>query len=150
MGGYVAIPALGAVDLDQLIIHALFGDALFRDAAAGVVEAGGAPLRGPGHLRLVEVPARNGRDPTEVAAWGVHPSRPRVLDVVADRLGPPRRGADRLPVRAGRARQQLVGDNPGGPRPPHPVPTAAGGQRGVALGFDPGLTLYAALLEAIA
>ena len=179
-----------AVDLDQLVSHALFGDA----AAAVVVEPAGAALAGPGRLRLVDVAAcsdpataglmtweltdagfrmtlsrqvpdvlarhvaglvdllcqRNGRDREEIAGWAVHPGGPRVLDVVADRLGLPAEAlADSRGVLAehgncSSATILVVLDRLTRDR------CLRAGQAVVALAFGPGLTLYAALLEATA
>ena len=178
----------GTVDLDQLVSHALFGDA----AAAVVVEPGGAPGRGPGGLRLVDVavrsePAtselmtwevtdtgfrmtlsrqvpdvlarhvsplvdelcrRNDRDPAEITGWAVHPGGPRILDVVADRLGLPAEAlADSRGVLAehgncSSATILVVLDRLSRDR------GLRAGQAVVALAFGPGLTLCAALLEA--
>jgi len=178
----------GTVDLDQLVSHALFGDA----AAAVVVEPGAVATSGPGGLKLVDVAARseaatsglmtwevtdtgfrmnlsrqvpdvlarhvsalvdelcrrNGADLGEIVGWAVHPGGPRVLDVVADRLG---LGAEAMADSRGVLAEhgncssatilvvldRLVRDR-----------GLRAGQKVVALAFGPGLTLYAALLEA--
>lgn len=92
-----------------------------------------------------ELLAASGLGTEDVAAWAVHPGGPRILDVVAQRLGLP--AAAMEPSTAVLARHGncssatvlLVLDDllqrPGGLRVPS-----------VAMAFGPGLTLYAALL----
>ncbi len=191
----LARPAAGAAptrgfDLDQLVSHALFGDA----AAAVVVEPAGTPRLAAGQLRLLDIAARsdlasadhmtwevtdhgfrmglsrrvpdvlarhvaplvdelcrrNGRDPAAVAGWAVHPGGPRVLDVVADRLG--------LPAGALESSREVLAEHGNCSSATVLVVldrlgrsgSLQAGQAVVALAFGPGLTLYAALLEVTA
>ncbi len=92
--------------------------------------------------------AANGVDRDEVDGWAVHPGGPRVLDVVADRLGldddaldASRRVLDRH-GNCSSATVLVVLDELRSARPPAP------GRYVVALAFGPGLTLYGALLRA--
>jgi len=89
--------------------------------------------------------APSGLDISEVSAWAVHPGGPRILDVVADRLGLP---GDALATstkvlaehgNCSSATVLLVLDE---------LVRRSGGLRGpaVAMAFGPGLTLCAALL----
>ncbi|MDQ4118878.1 MAG: type III polyketide synthase [Actinomycetota bacterium] len=101
---------------------------------------------GPAVTGLLE---RHGLTVADVDAWAVHPGGPRILDVVADRLGlgPEHTAASRA-VLANRgncssATVILVLDalrSAGRPRP---------GRAAMMLAFGPGLTLYAALLRAV-
>jgi alkylresorcinol/alkylpyrone synthase len=88
--------------------------------------------------------ARNGVRADEVDGWAVHPGGPRILDVVADRLG---LAADALDAsravlaehgNCSSATILLVLARMGAPAP---------GRYVVALAFGPGLTLYGALLQ---
>lgn len=95
-----------------------------------------------------ELLAANGLGRDDVAAWAIHPGGPRIVDVVADRLGLPDDAvADSRAVLAehgncSSATVLLILDrilgrddlNPGDPV--------------VAMAFGPGLTLYTALLRA--
>jgi predicted naringenin-chalcone synthase len=93
-----------------------------------------------------ELLARNGLGRGDVQAWAVHPGGPRILDVVADRLGLAESdlaGSRRVLAEHGNcssATLLLVLDelrrrplDPGAPV--------------VAMAFGPGLTLYACLLR---
>ena len=95
-----------------------------------------------------ELLARNGVDRSEVDGWAVHPGGPRVLDVVAGRLGlsntamaPSRRVLD-LHGNCSSATVLVVLDEVRASTPIEP------GRHVVAMAFGPGLTLYAALLRA--
>ena len=92
---------------------------------------------------------RHGLGVADVDAWAVHPGGPRIIDVVADRLG--LAAEDTAASRAVLANRGncssatviLVLDalrSAGLPRP---------GKTAMVLAFGPGLTLYAALLRAI-
>ena len=95
-----------------------------------------------------ELLARHGFDRSEVAGWAVHPGGPRILEVVADRLGlereqlEPSRRVLREHGNCSSATVLLVLDEL---RRTVPVPSGA---PVVAMAFGPGLTLYAALLRA--
>jgi predicted naringenin-chalcone synthase len=101
---------------------------------------------GPAVTTLLD---RHGLGVADVDAWAVHPGGPRILDVVAERLGlaPGDTAASRA-VLANRgncssATVILVLDalrSAGLPRP---------GKAAMMLAFGPGLTLYAALLRAL-
>jgi alkylresorcinol/alkylpyrone synthase len=92
--------------------------------------------------------ARNGVGPDEVDGWAVHPGGPRILEVVADRLG--LHGAALDVSRAvldqhgncSSATVLVVLAELMAARPPGP------GRHVVALAFGPGLTLYGVLLRA--
>lgn len=91
--------------------------------------------------------ARHGLRPDSVTGWAVHPGGPRILDVVADRLG--------LPAEALSASEDVLRDYGNcssatvllvlerllGTR------TFSAGDTVVMLAFGPGLTLYATLLR---
>lgn len=95
-----------------------------------------------------ELCRRNGRTASGVAAWAVHPGGPRVVDVVADRLGlsDEQVHESRLVLaergNCSSATILLVLEEIRRHRDLRP------GDAVVALAFGPGLTLYAALLEA--
>jgi alkylresorcinol/alkylpyrone synthase len=92
--------------------------------------------------------AGHGLRRADVAAWAVHPGGPRIVDVVADRLGLPQDELD--PSRATLAEHGncssatvlLVLDRIRAER------DLRAGDHVVAMAFGPGLTLYAALLRA--
>jgi len=95
-----------------------------------------------------ELLARNGIRRDDVGAWAVHPGGPRILDVVAERLGlgddalAPSRQVLALHGNCSSATVLLVLEELqrlGAPAP---------GRYVVALAFGPGLTLYGALLRA--
>ena len=84
----------------------------------------------------------------DVAAWAVHPGGPRIVDVVADRLGlapdelDPSRATLRDHGNCSSATVLLVLDRIRAER------DLSAGDHVVAMAFGPGLTLYAALLRA--
>ena len=94
-----------------------------------------------------ELLAARGLDRRQVAAWAVHPGGPRVLDVVAERLGlaeealGPSRAVLREYGNCSSATILMVIDRVLRERDLRP------GAAVVALAFGPGLTLYGALLE---
>jgi alkylresorcinol/alkylpyrone synthase len=100
---------------------------------------------GPVVASLLE---RNGVDAGEVAGWAVHPGGPRILDVVADRLG--------LDEEAMRPSRHVLAEHGNCSSATVLLVLDAlldgrgldGGAHVVALAFGPGLTLYAALLRA--
>jgi len=89
---------------------------------------------------------RNGLRRGDVQAWAVHPGGPRILDVVADRLGLAEGDLDasrRVLAEHGNcssATLLLVLEELRGRGLPHGAPV-------VAMAFGPGLTLYACLLR---
>jgi predicted naringenin-chalcone synthase len=92
--------------------------------------------------------AEHGYVRDDVAGWAVHPGGPRIVDVVADRLG-----IDGSEVEASRAVLREHGNCSSATvllvldelRRTRTLPSGA---PVVALAFGPGLTLYAALLRA--
>ncbi|HEV3001853.1 MAG TPA: 3-oxoacyl-[acyl-carrier-protein] synthase III C-terminal domain-containing protein [Solirubrobacteraceae bacterium] len=92
--------------------------------------------------------ARHGHTREDVGGWAVHPGGPRILEVVADRLGLEAGALDasRTVLRdhgnCSSATVLLVLDELRRTAPPEP------GAPVVALAFGPGLTLYGALLRA--
>jgi predicted naringenin-chalcone synthase len=97
---------------------------------------------------VADLLARNGVAADEVAGWAVHPGGPRILDVVADRLGLPDGALDISRAvlaehgNCSSATVLLVLEELRRCQAPEP------GRYVVALAFGPGLTLYAALLRA--
>jgi predicted naringenin-chalcone synthase len=95
-----------------------------------------------------ELLAANGLRREDVAAWATHPGGPRILDVVADRLGLPRDAHDASREtlaehgNCSSATVLLVLERLRAEGRTQP------GDHVVALAFGPGLTLYAALLRA--
>lgn len=93
---------------------------------------------------------RHGLTRADVDGWAVHPGGPRILEVVGDRLDLPDRALDasRVTLRdhgnCSSATVLLVLDELCRSQPPRR------GGHVVAMAFGPGLTLYAALLRAIA
>jgi predicted naringenin-chalcone synthase len=89
--------------------------------------------------------AEHGLDVRDVAGWAVHPGGPRILDVVADRLA--------LAPDALAASRGVLADFGNCSSATILLllerlrPSLAPGGRVIAVGFGPGLTLYAALLR---
>jgi predicted naringenin-chalcone synthase len=102
------------------------------------------------HVRPVveSLLTRNGLSLDDVSAWAVHPGGPRILDVVADRLGLPQEAvgisADVLRDHGNcsSATVLLVLSDLLGRQ------NLSAGDVVVAMAFGPGLTLYTALLRA--
>jgi alkylresorcinol/alkylpyrone synthase len=98
---------------------------------------------------VTELLGRSGLSSADVDGWAVHPGGPRILDVVADRLGLPDEALEesrRVLSAHGNcssATVLLVLDEVRRHRAP------AAGRHVVALAFGPGLTLYAVLLQAV-
>ncbi len=98
---------------------------------------------------VVELLARHGLRREDVGAWAVHPGGPRIVDVVAERLGLPDEAlADSRAVLAAHgncssATVLLILERLRAEQRVEP------GEHVVALAFGPGLTLYAALLRAL-
>jgi predicted naringenin-chalcone synthase len=89
---------------------------------------------------------RHGLESSDVDGWAIHPGGPRILDVVCEQLG-------LAPEAAAASRETLaVHGNCSSPTVLFILDTlrraARPPRRVLAMAFGPGLTLYAALLEA--